>query len=103
MLFGEVRNRPKRRWGFVLLEVSAAPERLGGVAGARKMAADPDRPFGQQARDALEDSLVAAVAGQIGLPVDASAVGPHGGMADPPPSRAGERSPAAVISLHHAD
>src|SRR3954470_5325802 len=33
MLLGQGRNRPKGWGGFVLLEVSAAPERLGGVAG----------------------------------------------------------------------
>src|SRR5215212_10272646 len=42
MLFCELRNREKGRCSLVLIEVSAAPERLGGVAGAAEMAADPD-------------------------------------------------------------
>lgn len=37
MLFGELRDRTKRRRGFVLVEVSAPPEGLSGVVSAAEM------------------------------------------------------------------
>src|SRR3954452_7415628 len=84
-------------------EVSAPPEGLSGVASATEMAADPNGTLRQHACNALEDNVVAAIAGEVGLPINLPAVGPHGGMADPPPPRARQRTHVGLIRLCHAD
>src|SRR5208283_1673195 len=85
MLFGEV---------LVLLqflrrlEISGRQNRLRGLMRARQMTRDPDRLSRQQCRQTGEDAFIAAIAGQIGLAVDAALIDADRRMANPPPARA---------------
>jgi hypothetical protein len=55
---------------------------------ARQIAGEPDRLARQQRRQVCEHRLIAAVARQIGLAIDAASIDDHRRMPDPPPARA---------------
>ena len=65
-------------------------DRLRRLHRAHQMTRHPDRVLRQQRRETRKHRCVAAVAGQIALPVDPALVDAHWGMANPPPTRAGE-------------
>ena len=75
---------------FLGREISHRLDRLRRLHRAHQMTRHPDRVLRQQRRETRKHRCVAAVAGQIALPVDPALVDAHWGMANPPPTRAGE-------------
>src|SRR5258708_6758788 len=77
---------------------AGADDRRGGLMGALQRTGDPNGILGQARRKAGEDGIVAAIAGQVGLAVDAAVVDRHRGVTHPPPIRHRHRA-AAVSSM----